>query len=105
MVTTRSRNHQDDDIPDQNHQAGQLRTSTNPNGRIASLEDHMKRMSKDMETFQKQNADLISRLPLRRDRKCDEYNTSIKTTLLFLREFLQRTIEEVLNKIGFKPNP
>ena len=65
----------------------------------------MKCMSKDIETFQKQNEHLISRLPLRRDQERDECNTLIKTTILLLREFVQRTIEEVLNKIGFKPKP
>lgn len=45
MVTTRSKKHREDDIPNPNLQAGQLGTSTNPDDRIASLEDHMKRTS------------------------------------------------------------
>lgn len=72
MVTTCSRDHWEDNVLEPNLEAGQPRTSTDPNGRIASLEDHMKRMSKDMETLQKQNTDLISRLSLRRDREREE---------------------------------
>ena len=72
MVTTRSRDHREDNTPKQNFQARQHRTSIDLNGQIASLEDHMKRISKDLETIQKQNADLISWLPLRRDREHEE---------------------------------
>ena len=60
MVTTRSREQREHDNPDPNLQTGQPGTFIDLNGWIASLKDHMKCMSKEMETLQKQNEDLIS---------------------------------------------
>ena len=67
MVTMHSR-----EVPEPNLKAGQSKTSVDPNGQIASLEAHMKRMSKTMEVLQKQNEDLISPFPLREDQKHEE---------------------------------